>query len=297
MDKLKRAVIKEELVALTGNYVDAIILNQFIYWSERIKDFDTYQFEEKQIADRCDEEFIPNYSNGWIYKKAEQLSEETMLGLSPSNIRKHIQNLISKGFIIERNNPKYKWDKTKQYRVQLTVIKEKLNEIGYNLNDYRPLSSQNAETENNIAEKGELISKNENGFSKLENQNDCFRAAIPEITTENTIEKNIIHECPKDIHAAENFNDDFNAFMEEYFDLYERYFERTHPPLSVKQTNEIECRLEDFIYDVGIDYDTLIEMAKIYLENPGKTDGNIKCFAVSKNLQIYLARFYSSRTT
>ena len=38
--KLKRVVIKEELFALTGDFKEAIILNQFIYWSERIRDFD-----------------------------------------------------------------------------------------------------------------------------------------------------------------------------------------------------------------------------------------------------------------
>ncbi len=294
MDKLRRAIIKEEFVALTGNYVDAIILNQFIYWSERVRDFDKYQLEEKQIADRCDEEFTPNYSNGWIYKKAEQLSDETMLGLSSSNIRKHIQNLINKGLIIERINTKYKWDKTKQYRVQLTAIQEKLKELGYTLNDYKSGNNQDEKTQNSVGELSIPVSKKENRISKTENRNDCFRTAIPKTTTKITTKKNIIHECPDNIHAAEDFDDDFIAFMEEYFDSYEQYFDKTHPPLSAERMNEIRCTLEEFICDNGCDWDTLLEMARIYLENPGKTDGNIKCFAVSKNLQIFLARFYSS---
>jgi len=40
MEALKRIVIKEELVVLTGDYRKAILLNQFLYWSERVKDFD-----------------------------------------------------------------------------------------------------------------------------------------------------------------------------------------------------------------------------------------------------------------
>ena len=42
MKKLKRAVIKEELVELTGDFRPALILNQFIYWIERMYDADKY---------------------------------------------------------------------------------------------------------------------------------------------------------------------------------------------------------------------------------------------------------------
>ena len=42
MTKLKRVVIKQELVELTGDYRAALILNQFIYWTERMRDTDKY---------------------------------------------------------------------------------------------------------------------------------------------------------------------------------------------------------------------------------------------------------------
>jgi len=48
--RLKRVVIKEELVALTGDYIKAILLNQFLYWSERVEDFDLFILEEQQRA-------------------------------------------------------------------------------------------------------------------------------------------------------------------------------------------------------------------------------------------------------
>ncbi len=48
---LKRVVIKEELVALTGDATKAIILNQLLYWSQRTRDFDKFLDEEKS---RCD---------------------------------------------------------------------------------------------------------------------------------------------------------------------------------------------------------------------------------------------------
>jgi hypothetical protein len=51
--KLKRAVIREEFIAITGNFIDAVILNQFIYWSERVKDFDEYIKQENDRAKKC----------------------------------------------------------------------------------------------------------------------------------------------------------------------------------------------------------------------------------------------------
>ena len=50
MKKLKRAVIKEELVELTGDFRPALILNQFIYGIERMYDTDKYILEEKERA-------------------------------------------------------------------------------------------------------------------------------------------------------------------------------------------------------------------------------------------------------
>lgn len=45
--KLKRAVIKEEFVTITKDFILAVILNQFIYWSDRVNDFDKMIEEER----------------------------------------------------------------------------------------------------------------------------------------------------------------------------------------------------------------------------------------------------------
>ena len=66
MERLKRVVIKEELVALTGKIDDAVVLNQFIYWSQRVKDFDKMIEEEKRIAEYNGSELKINYRTGWI---------------------------------------------------------------------------------------------------------------------------------------------------------------------------------------------------------------------------------------
>lgn len=194
--RLKRITIKEELVKLTGDYKKAIILQQFIYWSERIKDVDKFLKEEKQrLANHniSEGDATIDFQNGWIYKKAEELSEETMLGLTKSNIGTHVKYLVEHGWLDSRRNPKYKWDKTLQYRVNIVKIQQDLQLIGYNLEGY-PLTEvpkQNTEVseiEHRSAETELHSSEIELHSSEIEHQSHQNRTAIPEITTETTSE-------------------------------------------------------------------------------------------------------------
>jgi hypothetical protein len=137
-DKLRRAVIKEELVAITGNFLEAVILNQMLYWSERTRDFADF-VEEEQVRFRNSTQDGTNLSlqHGWIYKKAEDLINETMAGISSNSMRKYINSLVNKHFLHKRRNPTYKWDKTYQYRVDLPAIVTSIGQAGYSLQDYR----------------------------------------------------------------------------------------------------------------------------------------------------------------
>lgn len=139
MKPLKRVVIKEELVELTGGFIPALILNQFIYWIERMYDADKYILEEKERALKEDIEINISESKGWIYKTATQLSEELMIGVSDSTIRRHMKKLIQSGYIHERKNPKYKSDQTLQYRVNLYKVQLDLGKLGYALEGYKLL--------------------------------------------------------------------------------------------------------------------------------------------------------------
>ena len=168
--RLKRAIIKEEYIAITGDFQKAVILNQFIYWSERISDFDDFiRQENKRAADYGEDE--QDLTCGWIYKTAEELSEETMLGLTTAGMRNHIKALVEMGFISERNNPKYKWDRTKQYRVNLAEIIVALENAGFSLEGYK--------IENPII--NILIRNEKNEIPDEENS-----TAIPEITSKTT---------------------------------------------------------------------------------------------------------------
>ena len=135
--RLKRVVIKEELVALTGDYIKAILLNQFLYWSERVEDFDLFILEEQQRARDIGDELNIELRQGWIYKKAEDLSEETMLNLSKTAIGNHLKSLVDAGWIEQRRNPQNKMDKTYQYRVNIVNIQRDLMQLGYSLEGYR----------------------------------------------------------------------------------------------------------------------------------------------------------------
>ena len=136
MEKIKKVVLREDLLAITGDFRKAIILKQFIYWSERVSDADKFIEKENEIARKNGEEEKELFY-GWIYKTAEELSNEIMLGLSVSQVRRYINELVNMGFISKRNNPKYKWDRTLQYRVSLVNIAKALKEKGYPLSDYK----------------------------------------------------------------------------------------------------------------------------------------------------------------
>lgn len=174
--RIKKAVIREDLLSITNDYRKAIILNQFIYWSERVSDADKFIQKENEIAKSNGEEERELFY-GWIYKTAEELADEVMLGLSASQIRRYISDLVDMGYISKRNNPKYKWDRTLQYRVNLVNIAKDLKKNGYPLSDYRIEIPEN--------EKSNAHSCAINN-EPMKNQTQVSDRAIPENTTENT---------------------------------------------------------------------------------------------------------------
>ena len=174
--RIKKAVIREDLLSITNDYRKAIILNQFIYWSERVSDADKFIQKENEIANSNGEEERELFY-GWIYKTAEELADEVMLGLSASQIRRYISDLVDMGYISKRNNPKYKWDRTLQYRVNLVNIAKDLKKNGYPLSDYRIEIPENEKSNAH-----ECAINNE----PMKNQTQVSDRAIPENTTDIT---------------------------------------------------------------------------------------------------------------
>ena len=123
------SVIRREFVHLTGNHFCAVILNQLLYWTLRVKDFDLLLEEERYFEPDCN--VLPRC--GWIYKTAEELNEETMLGISHPTMRKYLIQLIDQGWIDERAHPTERWNRTTQYRVNVRKVQEDLSKRGLSL--------------------------------------------------------------------------------------------------------------------------------------------------------------------
>lgn len=180
MSKLKRAVIKEELVSLTGDFKKAIVLNQMIYWSERVKDFDKFISEEQERSKLAGiEREEKELNNGWIYKKAEELAEETLMKVNKSTMSRCLDSLVKSGWLDRRRNPnpRFGYDKTYQYRVNLVQIQKDLNKSGYPLEGYKlnlhEMQNATSELPDAISETHEM----QNATSEMQNA-----TAIPEIT-------------------------------------------------------------------------------------------------------------------
>ncbi|MBS0272306.1 MAG: hypothetical protein JSR85_06630 [Proteobacteria bacterium] len=126
------AVIRKELVALTGDPLIAVVLNQLLYWTQRLKDFELQVEEEQRIDDNSDDSsFSPHY--GWFYKTAHELIEETMTRVTRVTMRRYLRFLIERGWITERRNFQNKWDKTTHYRVNLRKLESDLQALGYTI--------------------------------------------------------------------------------------------------------------------------------------------------------------------
>lgn len=207
MKPLKRVVIKEELVELTGDFRPALILNQFIYWSERMYDADKYIMEEKERA--LKEDLIVNIdeSKGWIYKTAEELSEEIMTGMSKSTVGRYIKQLVEKGYLIQRRNPKYKWDKTYQYRVNLYKIQLDLGKMGYVLEGYKLLPNIKIVEEIESVEEAEAIIED---IKENENKKTPTFAEVEADENKNLIDDNIIPQKEEN-NASDFMEDDIEA--------------------------------------------------------------------------------------
>lgn len=135
--RLKRAVIKEELVALTGDWLSALILQQFLFWLDTYSEIDRFIEEEKQR----DANTVIEPTSGWFYKSAEELSSDLMLNVSVSTIQRAVRGLIHKGWLNKRTNPHQKWDRTPQYRPDVLLIQADLEALGYHLSGFKKLNT------------------------------------------------------------------------------------------------------------------------------------------------------------
>lgn len=247
-NRIKKAVIREDLLSITKDYRKAILLNQFIYWSERVSDADKFIQKENEIAKNNGVE-EKDLFYGWIYKTAEELSEEVMLGLSASQIRRYINDLVDLGYLSKRNNPKYKWDRTFQYRVNLVNIAKDLKKNGFPLSDYR---IEIPDDKNTITHQCAINN------ASMDNQSQASEDAIPENTNRDyNIEKE--HTVSKDtgeVHTvvSERNNVSREKPIEKYLSLKDKETDMLKRVLKIslknydeETANEIFLTIEYFL--------------------------------------------------
>ena len=122
-------ILREGLVSATGHHVEAAILRSFLYWTERLWDFDQFMYEESMSGECNIQGESPE--SGWVEKTAGDLLKELIPPASRHAIRRHLKSLVRKGFLYERKDPVYPWERTIQYRVNLVRLQKALARRGY----------------------------------------------------------------------------------------------------------------------------------------------------------------------
>jgi hypothetical protein len=204
---LKRAVIKEEYIMITGDMMEAVILNQMIYWSKRVNDYDGFISEENTRRAQEDKSSSAlTLLHGWIHKSAAELKDEIMSSDSPKTIMRKLDSLVKKGFLDRRNNPDHPYDRIYQYRVNFLVVIDALNKYGYPLDgfkvEYQPQTAEGTDsvlTEDSPKQPKGQTDLTKGQFDVCKGQNDEWKGqgenckghdvpAIPESTSEITSE-------------------------------------------------------------------------------------------------------------
>jgi hypothetical protein len=151
----KIAMIKESYYTITGDALEAMLLNQMIYWSQRVSDYDKLVAEENMRRSMLnkDKTDIP-LSYGWIHKTAAELKDEIMSDSSSKTIMRKLDSLVTKGFLDRRNNPNFLYDRTYQYRVNILAVFDTLQKYGFQLSGFK------IDTASNTAD-GEVAKKHQ----------------------------------------------------------------------------------------------------------------------------------------
>lgn len=113
MSKLKCIHITEEFIKLTGNFNLAMLLSQFIIWSEVFTN--------------------QNKSDLWFKKSMDQMKEDSLFLCENDTIYESIGELISKGWLSFKMDT---FDNTYVYRVNKDIISDGLSSLGYSLDNW-----------------------------------------------------------------------------------------------------------------------------------------------------------------
>lgn len=297
----KIAICRESLFELTGGLAAAIVLNQFIYWAKCKAEADAMYAKEIKAYENEHGELDFKLTYGWVYKSADELAEETMLGISRTSIRRIVKQLVDKGYIMERRNPNYTWDRTYQYNVNFVLIQRDLLKLGYSLDGYTigrsiNLNASNKEAESIVPESKNIertkannrmsireqsnVQKSTFKDSKIDIQMYANERAIPEITTEITTENKEreyresaelqgTHSLSQPLTQRQYNLDCFNPDMvtPEQAELREQYFNKFWQ-LYPRRANKLKARIAWQVLPCDVElYERILQSVELYKQS------------------------------
>lgn len=133
---MKKAVLREDMMALTQEVTQAMVLGQMLYWTKTLDKVNDWLFEENK---RLAEVELPQheYNYGWIYKSAREMREDLMNAFSEDAIQRAFSALVTKGVFMKRHNPIVRYDRKLQYRIDIIFLRRLLKDRGYEMTDFQ----------------------------------------------------------------------------------------------------------------------------------------------------------------
>jgi hypothetical protein len=106
----------------------AIILHKFIYWTDGKMDLQ-HQTRYKDAAAASAGEVNQEDNGLWIYKDYDELKLDLLDLFGRNKIIDNVQWLVAAGYLKRRTNPRYRWDKTLQYLVDIDLVQSQIDAL------------------------------------------------------------------------------------------------------------------------------------------------------------------------
>jgi hypothetical protein len=196
--------LREEYRSLTGDTNSALILNQFIYY---VRSDHKYLQEEMRnlVAPKKSQE------HGWIKKSASEIKDDLFESISSKTVERRLKDLSGVGYLAVRNSTFNKWDRSKEYRVNLSLIHAQLQELGYEITILSEIA------QNNSVQSKKDQSEMSNALDKMSNQKEQFDARKTLLKKEG--ESRRPSDCMNEIRPESNFSQ--NEFYQTFCKLAE----------------------------------------------------------------------------
>lgn len=211
-------IVREGMVKLTGGFYEAAVLNAMISWQRTVNRMDKNTLDQIRDAvkhgDQVKAERLKKQLRyGWFYKTAEQMAEEMFGAISRATAARIFKKLESMGFIEGEQRPNF--DRKKYYRVNIKLVREKLAELGYNLDGYKLTKVQEPKNPENMP-----IAQNETWENPVKSpiaQNEQCTSQIEQCMSQNeqAITLHYSLHIPEDVVVVEEYRSLFASLFKE----------------------------------------------------------------------------------